>query len=37
MTRDCTLKLSEDGRILYWIYDGSSLSSDFMKRYVALE
>jgi hypothetical protein len=36
-SRECTLKLSDDGRIIYWIYNGSTLSSEFMKRYVVIE
>jgi hypothetical protein len=37
VSKDCTLKVSEDGRILYWIYNHSNLSSEFMKRYIELE
>ena len=36
-TRDCTLRISEDGKNLYWSYSGSNLSSEFMRRYVSFE
>jgi|LauGreDrversion4_2_1035121.scaffolds.fasta_scaffold373602_1 hypothetical protein len=36
-TRDCTLRISEDGKSLYWNYTGSNLSSEFMRRYVKFE
>ena len=35
-TRECTLRLSEDGKTLFWNYYGTNLSSEFMKRYVNL-